>query len=298
MPDIKDLLTSMTASKDKLSDILSLAKKDKYISEAIKEFDLNDDEIIRYYPILSTYSEEKKAEETCSGIEDCSLPTPYCLSKLSMENGILTRNVVCCPCYQKILNRKKAFLYADFDSELFKANIAKLKKFESGKKIIQALAGAKKSESKKWTFVTDDTEKCFRYVVSYLCWCGERKETVAFVNFPALIESLKNIDKFHINVRTDRINALKNVDVLVFSSFGSEYKSDYVRDSFIMPLLRERSAKKKETIFISPYSLKDIDSLYVGQNRGGNVIAKELSKTMNQNTNKEIIFQVGVEESF
>ncbi len=298
MPDIKDLLTSMAISKDKLSDILSLAKKDKYIIEAIKEFDLSDEEIIRYYPILSTYSEEKKAEETCSGIEDCSLPTPYCLSKLSMENGILIRSVVCCPCYQKILNRKKAFLYADFDPELFKTNIAKLKKFESGKKIIQALASAKKSESQKWTFITDDTEKCFRYVVSYLCWCGEREETVAFVNFPAFIESLKNIDKFHTNIKTNRMNALKSVDVLVLSSFGSEYKSDFVRDSYIMPLLRERGAKKKETIFISPYALKDIDSLYAGQSQAGNLIAKELSKIMKQNTGKEIKFQVGVEESF
>ena len=58
-------------------------------------------------------------------------------------------------------------------------------------------------------------------------------------------------------------NNLINVKVLVIDGFGDEYKNSYLRDSIVIPLLKERFKKKDLiTIITSISSIEEISNLY------------------------------------
>lgn len=59
--------------------------------------------------------------------------------------------------------------------------------------------------------------------------------------------------------------SLAEVDYLILDGFGNEYISDFTRDTFMFPLLEERSRNNLVTIFTSNYALDELPMLY-GQN--------------------------------
>ena len=58
----------------------------------------------------------------------------------------------------------------------------------------------------------------------------------------------------------------KNAGLLVFDDFGNEFKSDFVRDNILYPLLSYRVKNKLFTIITSNYSIEDCASMYQTSN--------------------------------
>ena len=56
-----------------------------------------------------------------------------------------------------------------------------------------------------------------------------------------------------------------NVPVLVLDDFGNEYKSDYLRDTILFPILSERSKTEKITLFTSDFTFEEIAKMYSGK---------------------------------
>jgi hypothetical protein len=55
---------------------------------------------------------------------------------------------------------------------------------------------------------------------------------------------------------------LENCDLLVIDDFGSEFKSDYVRDQIVMPLLNERAKNNRPDLLRERlYPRRDPDAL-------------------------------------
>ncbi len=298
MAELKDFLKSIQNNDDSIESIVANAKKNKYLKPIIAQYDLSDDEIARYYAILDTYAIDKEAEEKCPGIDNCSLPSPHRISVLKMQDGTLVREIAYCPCYQKIIDRKKGYIVSDFDPSLLKLNVNVVKRLNNGKIIINNLGLAHKDATKRWTFINDTDHIASKYVVPYLSWCSEKGFTVAYVDYPKLIERLKSFTRFQIDDFNNEIEKLQNVDVLVLENFGAEYKSDYNRDAVLMPILRTRSIKKAETVLISAFERNDIKDLYSGSSPSGRVAVKELDNILSSNTCKEAVIKAGIEEQF
>ncbi len=303
MPDLKDILPQFKSDETSIDSLILKAKKDKYIGPKIKEFELNDDEIIRYYPLLSAYAEDMEAESVCPGIENCSLPTPHFISELRFEDGELVRTVGYCPCYKKVVNRERGFMVKDFDRSLLNVSAAKLK-YGAGKELLKTFLNAAKSETKNWSFVYDQTQGSAKYIIPYLGWASEQGKKVAFVDYPKFVEKInklskiKNYDNPAFDPSKEEIELLENVNVLAINNFGSEYKSDYTRDTILMPILRKRSLDKSETIIISSFERKDIKDLYSGNNASSRISVKELENILKNNIFKETVFIPGIEERF
>lgn len=298
MPELKDLLKTVQKSNDSIESIVAEARNNKYIAPVIKEFGLSDEEIVRYYPILASFAEDKEAEQRCPGIDDCSLPTPHFLSSLKMEDGVLIREVHYCPCYQRIIDRKKGYVVKDFDPTLLKTTVGEIKRLNTGKTVLNNLGLAHKDSTKKWLFINDADHIADKYVVPYLNWCSEKGMKVAFVDYPKYVERIKNLPRFQVENFNAEMNLLENVDVLVLNNFGSEYKSEYCRDTILMPILRARSIKKAETVLISAYERSDIKNLYSGNSVSGRVTVKELDNIFNSNLYKDITIKAGIEKQF
>ena len=84
----------------------------------------------------------------------------------------------------------------------------------------------------------------------------------AFLHTPSCFRSLTDLC-FHQKERfAVDFSRLLQADLLIFDDFGTEYKSEFIRDSILFPLLNEALQKKKTVCFTSVYTLRDIETMY------------------------------------
>lgn len=87
--------------------------------------------------------------------------------------------------------------------------------------------------------------------------------------------------------KSDIFNDLKllsETQVLVIDGFGEEIKLEQLKESFIIPLLKERVTKKnKVTIIVSKYSLDEIQKLYTLKQEGSIIRAKDIVSYIGNN---------------
>ena len=91
-----------------------------------------------------------------------------------------------------------------------------------------------------------------------------------------------------------RLTELENLPLVVIDDFGSEFKSDYVRDQIVMPLLTERAKKNLSTILISDYSLPEIKELY-SSSRSSAIMAGKLATLIESKITAPIQVEPGLE---
>ena len=86
--------------------------------------------------------------------------------------------------------------------------------------------------------------------------------SICFANVPARFKMLADY-AFTKNPQFDEdLDKLKECDLLVLDDFGNEFKSDFVRDNILFPLISYRLREKKFTIITSNYSMEDIAMMY------------------------------------
>ena len=295
----KNMMKGLTNSDaDSLYEAIRDVKKNPYVAAKVKELGLTDEDILHYLPIIMTYGEEMVAKETCPGVDHCSLPSPHVISDLVPENGILTRQINWCPCYQKLFNVQNAYIYHDFDEAYLRLEGPSKKGLANEKAIQIALLQARKDPEKHWVFFTDLDHITTKYLVGYTNKVGLKGAKIAYINLPKRVEELKQLSRLKTGEFDEMLDKLKIADLLVLDDFGSEYKSDYTRDAILMPVLRERSRKNLQTVFVSTFERKDILPLYSGSTSSSKTAAKELALILENNLFKSIRIEAGIEEKF
>lgn len=66
-----------------------------------------------------------------------------------------------------------------------------------------------------------------------------------------------------------------NVDFLVIDNFGSEYKNELIRDTILFPIIQERHAKNKLTIFTSDFTIEEVKELYSFKKYGRDIVSEK-----------------------
>lgn len=67
-----------------------------------------------------------------------------------------------------------------------------------------------------------------------------------------------------------------NVDFLVIDNFGSEYKNELIRDTILFPIIQERYAKNKLTIFTSDFTIEEVKELYSFKKYGRDIVSEKI----------------------
>lgn len=80
-------------------------------------------------------------------------------------------------------------------------------------------------------------------------------------------------DKSYFN---ELLNQYANTDFLVIDNFGSEYKNEMIRDTILLPIIQERNAKNKLTIFTSDFTFDEVEELYTFKKYGKDIISKRI----------------------
>ena len=86
---------------------------------------------------------------------------------------------------------------------------------------------------------------------------------------------------------------LETCGTMVIDDFGNEFKSEYIRDQILLPLLSERSRSGLRTDFTSQYNLDEIKQLY--SIHKSYIEGARVSKLIEKNIDKVVTLEPGLE---
>jgi primosomal protein DnaI len=271
---------------------------DQNVRPALESLGVSHDEAKRNLALLLSYQDDKKPCVDCPGLEAC--PKEMARTSITLQrddDGFLTMTYGPCDRYLRREGVRLGYLVRDFPDEWLSLNPKSIQ--PSSQRIndfVAYILAAVSSKEHPWAYVKGEDGSGRSYltaaVTNFLSSKGAR---IAFMNVNRRFDELKGLGikdkkRFDLNM-----TAFSSCDVLVLDDFGSEFKSDYVRDQILMPLLRARNRDRLPTIFLSSLSIEDIQSLY-DYNRSSGVLARQIADMIRKNIDHVHVLEHGVEQ--
>ena len=111
------------------------------------------------------------------------------------------------------------------------------------------------------------------------------KGPVAFIDAPYRFKELQSTKDN--NTFNNLIEKYSHVPVLVIDDLGNEYKSDFVRESILFPILSNRAKAHLLTIITSDFSMNDITTMYL-TNQASKPKVEQIKRLLKRMCQKEI----------
>ena len=255
-----DDLVKLTPKKIQINDaqanaFLDSLKMDKELMDEVHSLGINDEELSNYLPLLARYQENHEAIK-----KDPEL----LVMKLTIsDSGKLDFVYVESEQQKKKHSLQNDYYLRDFPDEWLSASITSKVSFKTEREKDLRKEIVKANKGKNWFYVYGQIGTGKSYALcAFLNDVASKGKKVAFINANKRFEELKVLaisdkDKFENIMKT-----LSSLEYLVIDDFGSEFKSDYVRDTVVIPLLLERTKNHLFTAFASDYTLDEIEELY------------------------------------
>lgn len=264
--------------QDRVNSLLKDITNDKSLMDILHELGIQDEEIPSYLPLLATYQdnqkEVKKDPNTLQMVLEISdagkLTCHYEETETAKEGRRLVEN----------------YYLRDFPDDWLASS---LKSFRTAreKELQNKAMLAMKGKYQNWFYVYGPLGGGKSYALAaFLNDLARKREKVAFINANKRFDELKGLAIKDKTKFDQTMQELSSLDYLAIDDFGSEFKSDYVRDQIVIPLLTERSKKHKITLFASDYSLAEVEQLY-NIRYGANILARKLVDIIRDNLKPE-----------
>ncbi len=206
--------------------------------------------------------------KNCPGLNKCNKEPKHLVSSVTFNKGIVDRTIVPCKKYLEFTNFKKRFVTFDASEEWMNNTIyADVSNVRSKKKltILKEYTDVIKGNSSKWMFIKGGIATGKSFYAATLCVDAARAgtfEKICFIDVPSRFKELSDF-AFTKNPQFDEdMEKYKTANMLVFDDFGNEFKSDFVRDNILYPILSYRVKNKLFTIITSNYSMDECASMY------------------------------------
>lgn len=274
---------------DIVEQMVERIKSDPLVYEEIKRLGLSELVIRKNIGTLIDYQNNMHACEACPGADDCHKVYPLLQMELVVDGDRIDRQFKPCPKILEKLDLEKRFIQSDFPSEWKSAKIVDINvKHRYRDPYIKAIKSLENTEG-KWLYVHGTPRQGKTYIAAVFCtfWAKQMQKNIAFLDSSRRIKELADLTFSNKDEMARLLQAYQNVDVLVFDDFGNEYKSEFIRDTIVYPLLSERSKKRLTTIFTSDFSLSDIEQLYA-INKTGAIRAKQMVRLIRSHVGDEI----------
>lgn len=292
---LQDIAPKGEKRNNLLNEILSNAS----LLKELNDLGIKEEEIPFYIPLLITYLDAKKICANCRGLDKCESESLHLRPELSIgSSGRLISSLGPCPLYAKQLKIDTNFLYRDFDSSWNGLNIGITKKNKRLNEVGKELAKASKGKDGCWCYLYGSSGTGKSYLLAaFANFFAELGKSVCFIDTLKRFDELKGYSIKNKPMFVEMMGKLEKCDLLVLDGFGNEYKSDYVRDQILLPLLNARSKNKLATFFSSEFSLNEIETLY-STSKSGAILAHRLVELIERNINKETILECGIDSYF
>ncbi|MGE0002970.1 MAG: primosomal protein DnaI [Candidatus Izemoplasmatales bacterium] len=237
--------------------------EDVTIRRFVMDFDLSHDTIIQNVNQFLTFLEAKKICHACNGLYECKLQTTGMNPRLRHVRGdvFLTYGKCRYNTYEDSLDNIKTMY---LPRKILEADLSDFDLIGDERKaihqyIMEFFKAFGTDQPKKGMYISGIFGAGKTYILA--CVANElAKQNIhpIFAYYPDLVRELKSsIGEGNLE---DRVEELKNAEVLILDDFGGEAKSAFIRDEVLGPILQFRVLEKKLTFFSSNYkraSLKD-----------------------------------------
>lgn len=278
MEKISNVKTEYSKDQKRVDSLLQEILSDKELIDLLHKLDIKDEEIPSYLPLLAMYQDNKKEIE-----ED---PNAFQMVLEISDSGKLTSHYEETPKQKEARHLAENYYIRDFQDEWLNSSLQSFRTSRE-KELRKQIGASLKDNFKNWFYVYGDLGTGKSYALAAFCNDLARKgKKVCFMNATKRFDELKGLA---IKSKEDFLKMMKtlyNLDYLVIDDFGNEYKSDYVRDQIIMPILAERTKNHKATLFASDFSIDEIEELY-SQKYGTKILAKKLVNLIRSNLRNE-----------
>lgn len=265
------------------NELFNKIQNDSYYPELIKE-GWTDLEIKNNVTKFNEYIEDLHFVEKIHTYEDCLKYNRNSRMTLVRRGKIIERDYVPLKPYLEQISYLKRFVCADFNDLPTNANIKLVTKTPK-------MAVWDHVKDNKWVFLKGGTRTGKSYVaLSLLNYFYEKDSSFTF-GFLNTIVRFKELNDIYYKDRADfneLINTYSEVDYLVLDGFGDEYKNEMIRDTILYPIILNRYAKRKTTIFTSRFSLSELTELYSFKKYSKDIIAERLFEMIKEMCDKEI----------
>ncbi len=236
-------------------------KNDEYINERLQGKKLPENFYVENQLALSIVAEDREKCSSCSGLEECILPSRGQRRTFSYTDS-LSEEIEYCPYARKIVLRKRIrerYVYCDIAQELLDLRLEDVNYTPDQKQLYLLLAAILHKKSDKGLYISGDLGVGKTYLCCVLAnSLVANKEKVAFVKVSNFFNEMKSFFSFNPQMIDVNINRLKKVSYLFFDDIGSEAVSEFVRDDILFRILDYRLENKLITIFTSNLNKEEL----------------------------------------
>jgi primosomal protein DnaI len=276
--------------------LLKAFGEDKPVADKIRSLKLSRAQVKENIGLISDYKDDVDYCAHCPGLAGCHKANPFYQSDLIVKDGMLSRTYGPCERFMHQQTILGAYVCRDFPDEWIDNNLDTISKTDRENSLMAVLFGL--VPNNRWAYLIGDIGSGRSYLTAAFCNSmalgGLR---VAFMNANKRFDELKGLAVNNKRYFDQRIKDFETVPFLVIDDFGSEFKSDYVRDQIVIPILLERAKRNLPIIFISDYHVNEIQTLY-STNRSAELMASKMAKLISSRIGKETQVAAGTAQTF
>lgn len=255
----------------------------KYLRQNKVPDEIIEKEIVKIYDFVSDLNFCK----TCPGINNCNKQTPRLCTKIVYKNGIISRKLVPCKKYLEYINFKGQIKTRDFPDEWLESELKRIDFSEGRTEAIKKYKAFFQNENNEWLYLLGEAGTGRSFLAANIAIDVAKKGLgpVSFIDVASRFKELASIKD------NDKFNALIDqyisVPVLVMDDLGNEYKSDFVRENILFPILNWRAKNHLYTIITSDFNINDIAYMYQ-TNQASKPKAEQIKRLLKRMCGKEI----------
>lgn len=243
--------------KQMKADYLACPAAVKYVKSLNIPDEIVDKEIVK----INDFVSDLNFCRHCRGIQECDKSTPRLCTKIVYVDGVVERQVVPCKKYLEFVNFKRQFLFRDFPEDWLNSSLKKIDNSSQRAEAVKKYQNFYKDGEGEFLYIVGEvgTGRSFLAANIAIQIAREEKGPIAFIDVPTRFKELgsKKDQAF-----TELMDKYTKVPVLVLDDLGNEYKSDFVRETILFPIINARSKAHLFTIITSDFSIDDICLMY------------------------------------
>ena len=258
----------------------------KYCNELKIPSEKIDENIVKIFDFVSDINYCKK----CPGVKKCAKANPLLCTKIVYEHGEIDRQLVPCKELLKQITFKKQFIVMDFDEEWLDGNLRSIDRNAGRDLALQRYRDFLKEKDNSWIYINGSKNSGRSYFASALVVDAARKDRgpICYLNTSLRLREMNDLGYGKKKEEFERkLELYSNVPILVLDDFGNEFKTDFIRDAILFPILSTRASKRLLTIFTSDFSIEEIETLY-STTKAGAIRAKQIARLIASMSKEEI----------
>lgn len=276
LPEI-DQLELEKIKKEKIKELLA----DDEINSLINELHFDENYLLKNVYYLLKYKQDRDACKNCQGLEMCSKKSNHLQTLLNLDkdkNLFLTYRK--CKYEKEVEKIKNKFYARQFENSIFNYKLKNCldvfahERLDVIKKYNSFLTG--KLSNGIYLYGSSGTGKSF--ISSVFAVALAKKDTTKSISYIDCSNEMKALERFYgsdFSTFNYYIEEMKIAQFLFLDDLGKEYKSQFVLENILLPVLRYRNEHKLVTFFTSNYSIKYLVNAY-SFNKETKLLSQEL----------------------